>query len=306
MIPFQFKLYKSTHLCHTEAVVIHIIQYKSSQKRGITIIMNRNSLSRKEKINDVLVKAKAVFLSPTVTLCALLIISILLTNISDIYMATSKNRLVPIYSVAREDKYISLTIDAAWGNQYTQEIIDILDRYNVHITFFTVQFWAEEYPEDIEALKLHGHEIGNHSSTHPDMATLSKEKIEEELLTTWETQLKYAGSSAVRLFRAPYGSYNNTLIETCAEYGFYCIQWDVDSIDWKEGVTAKDVINRVLKKTKSGSIILMHNNSEVITQVLPVVLEQLIAEGYTFVPVSQLIYKSDYTIDANGVQHKSN
>lgn len=268
--------------------------------------MKKINLPTREELKDIAVKARNVFLSPTVTLCVLLVMSIILTNVSENYISTSKNRLVPIYSVDRSDKCIALTIDAAWGNQYTQEIIDILDKYNVRITFFTVDFWAKEYPEDIKALKLHGHEIGNHSATHPDMAELSKEKIKEELLTTWDTQVEYAGSSAVRLFRAPYGSYSNTLIETCEEYGFQCIQWDVDSIDWKEGARAEDVINRVLSKTKAGSIILMHNNSAVITQVLPVVLEKLIAEGYTFVPVSQLIYKGDYTIDANGVQHRSN
>ena len=268
--------------------------------------MKKLTLPQKEEIKETLIKAKNLFLSPTVTLCILLEMSIILTNISENYISASKNRLVPIYSVERDDKCIALTIDAAWGNQYTEEIINILDKYNVRITFFTVDFWAKEYPDDINALKLHGHEIGNHSATHPDMAKLSKEKIEKELLTTWETQVKYAGSSAVRLFRAPYGSYNNTLIETCSEYGFQCIQWDVDSIDWKEGAKPQDVINRVLTKTKPGSIILMHNNSAVITQVLPVVLEKLIAEGYTFVPVSQLIYKGDYTIDANGVQHRSN
>ena len=268
--------------------------------------MKKITLPPKEKVKEILVQTKNIFLSPTVTLCILLVISIILTHVSQSYVNASKNRLVPIYSVDRDDKYISLTIDAAWGNEYTAQIIDILDKYDVRITFFTVDFWANKYPDDINALKLHGHEIGNHSATHPDMANLSKNKIEEELLTTWETQQKYAGSSAVRLFRAPYGSYSNTLIETCHEYGFECIQWDVDSVDWREGAKAGDVINRVLSKTKSGSIILMHNNSAVITEVLPVVLEKLIAQGYTFVPVSQLIYKGDYTIDANGVQHRSN
>lgn len=260
----------------------------------------------KNEIKEILEKAWRVFLSPTVMMCILLIVSVVLTKINAGGVLASKDRLVPIYSVARDDKCISLTIDAAWGNEYTNEIIEILDRFNVRITFFTVDFWAEKYPDDIKALMLHGHEIGNHSATHPDMAKLSKEKITDELLKTWKTQTKYAGSSAVRLFRAPYGSYNNTLIQTCAEYGFKCIQWDVDSIDWKEGISVDEVVNRVLKKTKSGSIILMHNNSAVITRVLPIVLEKLIADGYKFVPVSQLVYNDNYIIDSNGVQHAAN
>lgn len=257
------------------------------------------------KIKAVTKKFRLIFLSPTFVLCILLAISFIISQVVPKVINTASNRLVPIYNVDRNDKCISLTVDAAWGNEYTDKIIEILDKYNVTITFFTVNFWAEEYPEDIEKLKLHGHEIGNHSATHPDMANLSKEKIREELLTTWETQKKYAGSSAVRLFRAPYGSYNNLLIETCREYGFECIQWDVDSIDWKENANVDDVVNRVLTKTKSGSIILMHNNSSVITQVLPQVIEGLLNEGYTFVPVSQLIYKGNSNIDSNGTQHSS-
>lgn len=257
------------------------------------------------KIKSVIKKFRMIFLSPTVILCILLVISFIISQVVPKVINTASNRLVPIYNVDRNDKCISLTVDAAWGNEYTDKIIEILDKYNVTITFFTVNFWAEEYPEDIEKLKLHGHEIGNHSATHPDMAKLSKEKIEEELLTTWETQKKYAGSSAVRLFRAPYGSYNNLLIDTCREYGFECIQWDVDSIDWKDNANVNDVVKRVLTKTKSGSIILMHNNSSVITQVLPQVIEGLLNEGYTFVPVSQLIYKGNYNIDSNGTQHTS-
>ncbi len=260
----------------------------------------------KQEMISILKKVRDIFLSPTVTLCCLLIVSIIASAISNKNIQAAKDRLVPIYSVQRADKCISLTIDAAWGNEYTEEIISILEQYDVRITFFTVDFWANEYPKDIELLKLHGHEIGNHSATHKDMATLSKDEIKSELLQTWETQQKYAGSSAVRLFRPPYGSYNNTLIATAEELGFKCIQWDVDSIDWKENATAESVINRVLKKTKPGSIILMHNNSKVITQVLPAVLEKLKAEGYTFVPVSQLIYHTNYTVDPNGVQHKSN
>ncbi|MBP3347712.1 MAG: polysaccharide deacetylase family protein [Clostridia bacterium] len=249
-----------------------------------------------------LIKVRDFLMTPSAVMCILLLISAVAAKIEyDTTVASDK--LVPIYSVDRQDKRISLTIDAAWGNQYTKEIVDILDKYGVRITFFTVDFWANDYPDDIRMLKLAGHEIGNHSATHPDMAKLSRDKMEQELLTTWETQKKLAGSSAVRLFRAPYGSYCNELIEVCNQNGFEVIQWSVDSLDWKEGQTADAVIERILDRTKAGSIILMHNNSDLITKVLPTVLEELIKQGYEFVPVSQLIYKNNFTIDANGVQH---
>lgn len=245
-------------------------------------------------------------LHPSATVCILLGLCIIIISVfGETSAPAAANRKLPIYSVERDDKCISLTIDAAWGNEYTSKIIEILDRYDIKITFFTVDFWAQTYPDDIKALKMAGHEIGNHSATHPDMAKLSKEEICNEITTTWQTQQALAGSSAVRLFRAPYGSYNNTLIEACEELGFYCIQWDVDSIDWKTNATADDVVNRVLSKVQSGSIILMHNNSQVIIDVLPRVIEALLEQGYTFVPVSQLIHLDNYTIDANGRQHAS-
>ncbi len=256
--------------------------------------------------SEAIKKAARIFLSPTVTLIILLLVSVIVTTVTERSITASEEKLVPIYSVARNDKKIALTIDAAWGNEYTEKIIEILDGYGVKITFFTTDFWANEYPEDVKKLVLAGHEIGNHSLTHPDMTKLSEEEIRNELLTTWKTQKKLAGSSAVRLFRAPYGSYNNSLIKIANENGFECIQWSVDSIDWKEGVTADEVKKRVRNGVQSGSIILMHNNSRVITDVLPAVIEELLNEGYTFVPVSQLIYKTNYTVDKSGVQHGTN
>lgn len=245
-------------------------------------------------------------LHPSATVCILLGLCIIIISVfGETSTPASAAKKLPIYSVDRTDKYISLTVDAAWGNEYTSKIIEILDRYNVKITFFTVDFWAQTYPDDIKALKMAGHEIGNHSATHPDMAKLSKEEIYKELCTTWQTQQALAGSSAVRLFRAPYGSYSNQLIEACEELGFYCIQWDVDSIDWKTNATADEVVERVLSKVQSGSIILMHNNSQVICDVLPRVIEALLEQGYTFVPVSQLIYLENYTIDTAGRQHSA-
>ena len=213
----------------------------------------------------------------------------------------STQRLVPIYRVNRDDKHISLTIDAAWDNEYTAEIIRILDKYNVKITFFTAKLWADTYPDDIKALALAGHEIANHSATHPDM---SASEIQKELRETWDIQKKLAGNMAVRLFRAPFGSYSNTLIRECERLGFYTIQWDIDSLDWKLK-DPQEVIKRVLSNVSSGSVILMHNDSDVITTVLPVVLEKLISDGYRFVPVSQLIYTENYYIDEQGTQHLS-
>ena len=108
----------------------------------------------------------------------------------------------------------------------------------------------------------------------------------------------------VKVFRPPYGSYNNTLLTICGELGLKAIQWDVDSLDWK-GLSAGEVTNRVMQKAKNGSIILMHNNADHVVESTRLTLDWLTKSGYKVTSVGELIYQSDYSIDANGVQHKN-
>src|SRR5699024_12052959 len=104
-----------------------------------------------------------------------------------------------------------------------------------------------------------GHEIGNHSSTHPDLTTLSKEQITEEISTTDERITELTGEKPT-LFRLPYGAYNDLVIETLRELDYYTVQWDIDSLDWKE-LGVEPVVDRVAKNVGNGSIILFHNNA---------------------------------------------
>ena len=212
-------------------------------------------------------------------------------------------RLVPIYSVERQDKQVAISFDAAWGADKTQEIIDTLKEYECNATFFLVGFWVDKYPDMVKAIDEAGLEIGTHSNTHPDMAKLSYESIKNELTTSMGKIEKITGKSP-KVFRAPYGSYNNTLINVANELGLKTIQWDVDSLDWK-GLSAAQVADRVMKKTKNGSIILMHNNADNVVQSLRLTLDWLKMKGYKVTSVGQLIYSENYTIDANGIQHSS-
>ncbi len=136
-------------------------------------------------------------------------------------------RKVPVYYVDTSEKKVAISFDAAWGDQYTAGILDILDTYNVKATFFLVNFWAEKYSDDVKMIYEKGHDIGNHSTTHPDMANLSEEQIKQELNTTAETIKSITGQRPV-LFRPPYGSYSNHLIECAEDLGYTTIQWDVD------------------------------------------------------------------------------
>ncbi len=212
-------------------------------------------------------------------------------------------RLLPIYSVDRNDNKISISFDCAYGAEYTEKLLDILDEYDVKCTFFCVQFWVDKYPEMVKEISKRGHEIGTHSKTHPKMSTLSESKIEDEL-TSSVNAIEVLTGKKVEVFRAPFGDYNNKVISVASKLNLYTIQWDVDSIDWKD-ISAKQITERILKKTKSGSIILCHNNGLHTAEALPYVLSNLKEKGYEFVTIGELIYKENYKINSFGVQIKN-
>ncbi len=212
-------------------------------------------------------------------------------------------RLIPIYCVDREDKTLSISFDCAWGTEYTQSILDTLNNTNTPATFFMVEFWTVKYPELVKKIDESGCEIGTHSSTHSYMSKLDKEHIEMELSTSCKAIEDIIGKK-VELFRPPYGDYDNQLIATVSQMGLYTIQWDVDSLDWKN-LSATDIALRVINKAKSGSIILMHNNGLHTAEALPIIISTLKNKGYTFVPIGELIYKNNYTVDGTGKQIQS-
>ena len=242
----------------------------------------------------------------TLVVLTLVIISIVYTQNTEydaISVFLNTKRELPIYSVETDEKKIAISFDAAWGAEYTDEILDILKKRNIKTTFFLVGFWVDKYPEKVRRIASEGHEIENHSTTHPHMSQLSSEQIRMEIETTQKKIEELAGDRAVKLFRPPFGDYNDRLILTCREMGFYPIQWDVDSLDWKEyGV--EHMFNQVTKKVRNGSIVLFHNNAKYIVQALPLILDHILEEGYSIVPISELIYKDNYYIDHTGRQKK--
>ncbi len=236
--------------------------------------------------------------------CAVIISAIAATAISGAGFASvsSTRKKVPIYSVGRNenDKVISISFDAAWGNEDTQQLIDILAKYNVKATFFLVGEWVDKYPESVKALHDAGHEIMNHSCTHPHMSKLSREQILKELN---DCNSKIEAITKVRpiLFRAPYGEYNDLLLNTAESIGMYTIQWDVNSLNWKNP-TSSQIAARVIDRVVPGSIVLFHNAAVNTPGALPTIIETLLAQGYTFVPISENIYRDNYEIDVAGRQ----
>lgn len=216
--------------------------------------------------------------------------------------AASAERDLPIYCVqkADNDKVISISFDAAWGNEDTGELIKILDKFGVKTTFFVVGSWVDKYPESVKELSDAGHEIMNHSNSHPHMTSLSREQMIEEAEKCDEKIKKITGKKPT-LFRAPYGDYNNEVIGAMRESGHYTIQWDVDSLDWKN-LSPEEITERVTSKVKPGSIVLFHNAALHTPEALPVILERLQKDGYKIVPISELILKDNYRIDQSGMQ----
>ena len=217
----------------------------------------------------------------------------------DTVSVVSGKRELPIYCVNRDDNKISISFDAAWGGDKTLGILELLDEYNIKTTFFLVDIWTQKYPELVKEIVTRGHEIGNHSTSHPQMSKLNETQIAKELNTQADNVLAIAGVRPV-LFRPPYGDYNNRVITTARAQGFVPIQWSVDSLDWKNR-GAQEIINRATK-VKSGDIVLFHNDSQYILDALPAVLKYYAENGYSVVPISEILLTGETTIDIQGRQ----
>ena len=216
-------------------------------------------------------------------------------------MAAATTRELPVYNVETEEKVLSISFDAAWGSANTEGILDILDRYEVKTTFFLVGFWAEKYPELVAELVARGHEIGNHSATHPHMSQLSQAQIREELKKASDLVESITGQPTT-LFRPPYGEYNDAVVRVSREEGYECVQWNVDSLDWKN-LGTENMIHQCTKSVHPGDIVLFHNDSKYILEALPTILEYYTQTGYKIIPISQLLLQGDTWIDHAGMQH---
>lgn len=250
-----------------------------------------------------------VFKSRTIKIIiAMVIVAVLLTINIDGYSSAQvffgyTNKKTPIYAVETEEKQVAISFDAAWGADKTQGILEILNEYDIKATFFLVGFWVDKYSDMVKAIDENGMEIGTHSNTHPDMVKLDEKTIKSELEISIKKINDITGKD-VTLFRPPYGSYNNKLIDVATSLNLTTIQWDVDTLDWK-GISAGEISNRVISNVKNGSIILMHNNSDNILDGLRLTLDRLKKQNYKITSIGELVYKDNYTIDRNGIQHKN-
>lgn len=210
-------------------------------------------------------------------------------------VAVGSAKETPIKRVARDQKMVTLTFDTVWGDENIQTIIGILAKYNIKGTFFVSGQWVEKYPESARSLIGAGHELMNGSDTYSTMTKFSPEEILTEL-NACNRKIEMVTGSHPTLFRAPYGTYNDQLISTVRAAGMEIVQWDVDGGD-KTGADAARIVKTVTSGVKPGSIVRFHNGTESTTEALPQMIETLLQEGYTFVPLSWLILPQPYSID---------
>lgn len=162
--------------------------------------------------------------------------------------------------------------------------------------------WVKQYPDEVKAIAYAGHDLANHSEAHKTMLNLTKEQCKDEIMDTHKKVKKLTGMD-MNLFRAPYGDYNNTILSTARECNYYMIQWDVDTLDWKD-YTADCIINRTINNNNlsNGSIIIMRDGAKNTVAALEGIIMGLQEKGYKIVPVSELIYKKNYMVDPSGRQ----
>ncbi len=210
-------------------------------------------------------------------------------------------RRLPIYSVQTQQKKVALTFDVAWENSDTEELLAVLEPYGVKATFFVTGDFCDRCGEDVKQFAQAGHDVGNHSDMHPHPNQLKKVDLLSDTKAC-NRKIKELIGTQPTLYRAPYGEYNSEVIAAVEDsLNMKVIQWDVDSMDWKRnGVEA--AVQNVLSKVQSGSIILFHNDLETTVPAVEKVIRRLQGQGYEFVLVKDMIYQTDYTIDATGRQ----
>ena len=210
-------------------------------------------------------------------------------------------RVLPVYSVEREDRVISVTFDASWGGDKTMAILDLLDQYNAKATFFLVGIWVDKYPELVKEIAARGHEIGNHSDSHAHFTQISESQIRQEL-DSCSDKIEALTGTRPTLFRPPYGDYDNKVVTVTRAEGYECVQWSVDSLDWKNrGVS--DLVKRATNNVQPGDIILFHNDSDYIVEALPEILAYYTEQGFTMIPAGEILLEGETTIDVQGKQH---
>lgn len=186
-------------------------------------------------------------------------------------------------------KQIIFTFDAGSGVQSAQTILAVLEKYNLKATFFITGAFAEKNRQLVKEIVAAGHELGNHTFTHPRLTQISDEQITAELEKTDSLIEEITGRTTRPYFRPPYGDRDQRVLDVAAQAGYRSVYWTVDALDWKEnqGETAAQVKARILSNLKPGTIFLMHLGDNLTGQILDEVLGEIQKQGYAVKSLSE-------------------
>jgi probable sporulation protein (polysaccharide deacetylase family) len=181
---------------------------------------------------------------------------------------------------------VSFLINVAWGNEYLPSMLEVLDKHEVKATFFLEGRWAKENPALVKTIKEAGHEIGNHSYSHPDMARITTDQIRKQIGSTNDVIKEITGAAPV-WFAPPSGSFRQDVITVADEFKMETVLWSVDTIDWQKPEPGV-LVERVLKKVHNGAMILMHPTDSS-SRSLETLIQSIKQKGYSFGSVSMLL-----------------
>lgn len=221
---------------------------------------------------------------------------------SSALMAVGVTGTKSIYGVRRDDNRISFTMDCGSGADNLPYILDTLDQFGLKITFFVTGKFAEKNPDMVREMAARGHEIGNHSWSHPSFYELTPEEMLSQLSRTSDLVEELTGKPTV-LFRPPEGNCNSKIRAIVNAAGYEVIRWTHESYDARKEASQERSLKFSTKDMKGGSIILTHIDADCTVAVLPQILQWYQDNGFEVVPVGQLIYHGNTATDENGLQY---
>jgi peptidoglycan/xylan/chitin deacetylase (PgdA/CDA1 family) len=220
---------------------------------------------------------------------------------SDAKPASTETAVMPVCRVATEDKVVALTFDTAFGDaDCTGQILTVLQDEGAPATFFVMGLWAQEYPEEVDAMVQTGCEIASHSMNHTKYTELTEAEILDDASDASELLFDMTGFDT-DIIRMPYGTFDTQTIMTLQAQGYVPVKWSLDSKDWK-GDDADKIADNVLGQVESGDIIMFQNNAAATPEALSAIILGLREQGFTLVTVSDLLVGGEYYVDEDGTQ----
>ncbi|OEH85865.1 hypothetical protein BHU72_03550 [Desulfuribacillus stibiiarsenatis] len=194
---------------------------------------------------------------------------------------------VPVYRGNSDKKAMSLMINVAWGTEWIENILDILEENNVKATFFVAGNWVEKNHESLLKIHLAGHEIGSHAYTHRNMSTLSKAELAWEIDKTDELVKKVIPHAKINVFGPPSGDFNQLVVDVTNSKGKIHVLWTLDTVDWQKPAS-QVIIQRIVPKAENGALVLMHPTESTV-EALKAMVPALLEKGYKLITVSELL-----------------